>query len=154
QAHRVLVRDRRHSTVGVDEHVLRERVEAREEALAIGVVWFPMRGGARAVREAAGKGLLRRGGHGDRAESQREKDTLSQTHAGDHRSIFFSSATVVGCASSIGGSKPSESAPAGAADPRAPAVDPNIAATTGVTPRVFFAPTAAPRSTSICTTVS
>ena len=44
------------------------------------------------------------------------------------RPSFFSSATVLGWASSIGGSKPSESAPAGAAALPLPTVDPNIAA--------------------------
>ena len=51
---------------------------------------------------------------------------------------FFSNATVLGCASSIGGSKPSESAPAGAAARPLPAVEPNIAAASGVMPRAIF----------------
>src|SRR5207247_1498383 len=114
--------------------------------------------------DSPGERLLRRGGddadaanHSDRAEDSFHVVVGRGRFANRPYSVapsFFSSATVLGWASVIGGSKPSESAPAGAAARPLPTVDPNIAATNGVIPRLFFTETAAPRSTRSSMTLS
>src|SRR5207248_10296751 len=139
------------------KHIFGQRADAGEEALSIGQRAGPeRRRGARtmgraahAVGDPAGERLLCSRRHPARArKGQGHEDTKTRRrHSRTGYSAapsFFSSATVLGWASSIGGSKPRESAPAGAAARPLPAVEPNIAARSGVIPRVFFMLTAAP----------
>ena len=95
--HRILVRDRDDMVVFVDEHVFRERADAREQALAIGQRrcrrFRLMRGAARAVGEPARKRLrLRHSWHCRDKDEQRNSKLLPHSVAPS----FFKSATVVG----------------------------------------------------------